>query len=316
MRNDYYTVIITIQKILIGEIAMYDRACLRKKIQDRFSPSDLRILCFDLGMDYDDLPGSGKAVKVVGLIQHFRKRDDLESLMAYCQEERPRIHWDDCLIPDPDPAESSPPTTEKQPESAKRKRPLTQVNGIGSVFAERLHQHGINTLKQLVAMDETQLDKIIQAEGRAERILAEANLILNPSKPKGQKLLQKVKGIGPKYAELLYLAGVETLEELAALNEPTLKRILSLQSDKRVKEFIFKATMMIIACNRREERLLLEKVTGIGPAYAQRLCRAGIDTITELLWFDAEKLAEILHVGDGRAAAIIDEAQKLKSRQT
>jgi predicted flap endonuclease-1-like 5' DNA nuclease len=287
---------------------MYDLVCLRKKIQDRFSPSDLRILCFDLGIDYDDLPGSAKAVKVVELILYFRKHDELESLMAYCQEERPRIHWDDCLKSSPP---ASPPKETRQTENKPGKRPLTQVNGIGPVFAERLYQNDINTLKQLVALDETQLDQIIQADGRAERILAEANLILNPSKPQGQKLLQKVKGVGPKYADLLYLAGVETLEELAALNEAALKRILGLRSNKRIKEFILEATMMIIACNRKEERFLLQQVSGIGPAYAQRLCRAGINTITELLWFDAEKLAEILRIGDGRAAAILAEAKKL-----
>jgi hypothetical protein len=36
---------------------------LRQILTERFDESELRTLCFDLGIDYDDLPGSGKVDK-------------------------------------------------------------------------------------------------------------------------------------------------------------------------------------------------------------------------------------------------------------
>jgi hypothetical protein len=47
---------------------------LRQILATRFSESELRTLCFDLGIDYDDLPGQEKASKARELIAYLERR--------------------------------------------------------------------------------------------------------------------------------------------------------------------------------------------------------------------------------------------------
>ena len=47
---------------------------LRRVLDAHLSESEVRALCFDLGVDYDDLPGRGKTTKIVELLGHFERR--------------------------------------------------------------------------------------------------------------------------------------------------------------------------------------------------------------------------------------------------
>jgi hypothetical protein len=66
---------------------------LRKAIVECFNSSDLRLLCADLGMDYEDLGGEGKEAKVLELVNYFSRRGKTDQLLAYCQQERPEFAW-------------------------------------------------------------------------------------------------------------------------------------------------------------------------------------------------------------------------------
>lgn len=56
----------------------------------------------------------------------------------------------------------------------------------------------------------------------------------------------------------------------------------------------------------------LQRVKGIGPVFAKKLQAADIDTLAELTAVSAAKLAEILDISEGRAEAILVEAQRIQ----
>lgn len=277
-----------------------DIALLRRKIVNAFNLEELNTLCFDLAVDFDELRGSSKGAKARELIKYMQRHNRLDELFAACQVSRPSVDWAACIQrKSRSPAPSRPPA-------------LTQVKGIGPTFANRLQARGIDTIEKLVALDEAKLAAFLGVNGRADAILTEAHKILNPPRAAIPKILQKVKGVGPTYAAKLYQAGVETIEEIADLNPHDLKRVLGARSSKRTNAILQEATRMVANCQHRGEKHPLERITGIGPAFARRLCRAGIDTIEELSGLDAHILAEILPINLEKAAHILRDAREMR----
>jgi hypothetical protein len=72
-------------------------AQLRQNLAEYFSDSELRDVCFDLGVSYDDLGGEGKADKARELVAHLDRRGRLEELVALCSRLRPHVSWGDAL---------------------------------------------------------------------------------------------------------------------------------------------------------------------------------------------------------------------------
>jgi len=60
-----------------------------------FSEDDLRTLCFDIGVDYEQLPGSSKLGKARELILWCDRRDKLKRLYERVQAERPYLFESD-----------------------------------------------------------------------------------------------------------------------------------------------------------------------------------------------------------------------------
>jgi len=58
-------------------------------ICDRFDGEELRTLCFDLDVAYDDLPAQGRGNKARELIAYLERRGRLEELLELLREERP-----------------------------------------------------------------------------------------------------------------------------------------------------------------------------------------------------------------------------------
>ena len=54
---------------------------LRQLLSKRFSDGELRTLCFDLGVAYEDLPGSGKADKARELVDYMDRHERLADLV-------------------------------------------------------------------------------------------------------------------------------------------------------------------------------------------------------------------------------------------
>lgn len=68
---------------------------LLKELRANFSDSELRDLCLELGIDYEDLPGASKADKARELILYLERRDQLPQMLAICRRLRPNVNWDD-----------------------------------------------------------------------------------------------------------------------------------------------------------------------------------------------------------------------------
>jgi len=74
-----------------------DVAELRQLLARRFSLGELRNLCFDLGVDYDDLPAEGKAEKARELVAYLERRERISELVAILRTRRPDVDWGDAL---------------------------------------------------------------------------------------------------------------------------------------------------------------------------------------------------------------------------
>jgi hypothetical protein len=68
-----------------------DRTALRNALGSRMNLSELKTLCFDLGLDYENLAGDTKTDKVVNLISYFENRQQLERLVKAVQALRSDI---------------------------------------------------------------------------------------------------------------------------------------------------------------------------------------------------------------------------------
>jgi len=87
-----------------------DPVQLRQVLVKHFSDSELRGLCFDLSVDYEILPGSDKARKVIELITFLEHRGRVPELVAMVQAQRPHLRWDDILLS----TSPSPPSRDRQ----------------------------------------------------------------------------------------------------------------------------------------------------------------------------------------------------------
>jgi hypothetical protein len=72
---------------------------LNSKMNQVFSQGDIESLCFDLGIDFDSLPGQGKAAKIRELIAFCQRRGRDEELVAKVRAERPQVAWPGAVAP-------------------------------------------------------------------------------------------------------------------------------------------------------------------------------------------------------------------------
>ena len=73
---------------------------LRLLIQDQFNLEELRILCFDLGIDYEELgEGIGKSGRILSLIQHINQQERLPMLIDTLQAERRTLIGPEISLP-------------------------------------------------------------------------------------------------------------------------------------------------------------------------------------------------------------------------
>jgi outer membrane protein assembly factor BamB len=76
----------------VGAITPSPRAIqLHKLLRTRLSLEELRTLCFDLNVPYDDLGGEGRSAKARELVLYLQRRNALPSLDAWFQKTRPDI---------------------------------------------------------------------------------------------------------------------------------------------------------------------------------------------------------------------------------
>ena len=54
---------------------------LRRLLTQRFNESELQTVCFDLGVDYENLPGQSKVDKARELVEYLERRDRIPELI-------------------------------------------------------------------------------------------------------------------------------------------------------------------------------------------------------------------------------------------
>ena len=64
---------------------------------EHFSEPEVRGLCFDLSLEYDDLGGRGRSDNVREFIDYLARRGRIVELIEICREKRPLSDWDDLL---------------------------------------------------------------------------------------------------------------------------------------------------------------------------------------------------------------------------
>ncbi len=105
---------------------------------------------------------------------------------------------------------------------------LTQVEGIGNTYADKLKAAGINTTDQLLEKGSTKAGRaeIAQKTGISEKLVLEWVNHVD---------LFRVKGIGEEYADLLEAAGVDTVPELAQRNPQNLyDKLVEVNQEKKL----------------------------------------------------------------------------------
>ena len=82
---------------------------LLKALIELFNENELRDLCFDLGLDYENLPPGGKKDKARELVSYFIRRNRINYLVSVFREQRPHVTIDDIAVDehDEDPTENS-----------------------------------------------------------------------------------------------------------------------------------------------------------------------------------------------------------------
>ena len=68
-----------------------DTTALRKAMHKTFNLSDFKLLCSDLGVNYDDLEGEMLEVRMQSLIDHFRRRKRYQELVQQLLKLRPEL---------------------------------------------------------------------------------------------------------------------------------------------------------------------------------------------------------------------------------
>jgi uncharacterized protein YciI len=75
----------------------YDLAGLRAKLQRKLSDSDIRTLCFDVDVDYENLEGNSKESKLRSLLEHMNRREQIYELILHLSYLRPDIMLEDLI---------------------------------------------------------------------------------------------------------------------------------------------------------------------------------------------------------------------------
>jgi Effector-associated domain 7/SMODS-associated and fused to various effectors sensor domain len=77
----------------LGHSGTLDRAKFRQLLISVFNEGELRDHCFDLSVDYESLPGSGKSDKVRELMAYMERTTRIDELLDRCWHDRPHHPW-------------------------------------------------------------------------------------------------------------------------------------------------------------------------------------------------------------------------------
>jgi hypothetical protein len=133
-----------------------DRVELAKFIRDKFNDSELRDLCFELHIDYESLPGEGKAAKARELVSFCERRDRLSELERAARQ---------VLAAE---AQSSVPAADRAQEKTSLQRQLAEARENLRLIEDRKAEYvlDVDVPLQLVKEERRLRDKIAELEGK------------------------------------------------------------------------------------------------------------------------------------------------------
>ena len=133
-----------------------DRVELAKFIRDKFNDSELRDLCFELHIDYESLPGEGKAAKARELVSFCERRDRLPELERTAQQ---------VLATE---AQSSVPATDRAREKSSLQRQLAEARENLRLIEDRKAEYvlGVEVPLQLIKEERRLRDKLAELEAQ------------------------------------------------------------------------------------------------------------------------------------------------------
>jgi internalin A len=73
--------------------SLYDLPALLRQMEGAFNLEDVKRLCFDLGIEYEDLTGDGRSGNMRELLRHVERHNRLPDLVHLLQQQRPRVLW-------------------------------------------------------------------------------------------------------------------------------------------------------------------------------------------------------------------------------
>lgn len=76
-----------------ADTLLQNRIRLRELMVRYFNKTELETLCFDLGIDKDDLPNATKPELAQEIILYCERHDKLDKLLDICREQRPHAEW-------------------------------------------------------------------------------------------------------------------------------------------------------------------------------------------------------------------------------
>jgi predicted flap endonuclease-1-like 5' DNA nuclease len=103
---------------------------------------------------------------------------------------------------------------------------ITDIEGIGEVYAVKLRQAGVKTTESLLQKGSTRKGRqeLAKATGFSTKVIL---------KWVNRADLCRVSGIGAQYADLLEAAGVDTVPELASRKPEVLLEALAIVNEKK-----------------------------------------------------------------------------------
>lgn len=105
---------------------------------------------------------------------------------------------------------------------------IEQISGIGPAYGERLRAAGIRTTEALLRAGATPQGR----QALAEQVGVSTDTIL---KWVNRADLMRIRGIGEQYSDLLEMAGVDTVPELARRNPENLhQKLAEVNAEKRL----------------------------------------------------------------------------------
>lgn len=66
---------------------------LFKALNKHFNEGEVKELCFELGIKYEDLEGETRRGKNRELVDYYARRQKLEELHDACRKARPQLNW-------------------------------------------------------------------------------------------------------------------------------------------------------------------------------------------------------------------------------